>query len=96
MKNKKKGLKRHGEEDINQFAHNVNLDQVADEGGKWSILIEDPESEIREALNETTLELNAIETRNAIGIPYDDGTSYPGDFFTNNSKYRKKGSFISE
>jgi len=42
------------------------------------------------APNLETLSLNAFETRNAIGIPYDDGMPYPDDFFTHPDRYRKK------
>lgn len=74
MGNKNKGLKRHGEEGINQFAHKVNLDQVAGEAGRWSILVGNTEDE-SDLTNEATLSLNALETRNAVGMPFDDECS---------------------
>jgi len=46
-------------------------------------------------INVETLSLNAFETRNAIGVPFDDRIPFPDDFFTNSSKYRKSGSGIS-
>lgn len=38
--------------------------------------------------NFETLSMNAFETRNAIGIPFDDGCEYPKDFFSHPGRYR--------
>ena len=45
-------------------------------------------------VNVETLSLNAMQTCGVLGLPGEE--RLPDDFFTNNKKYRREGTLISE